>query len=250
VGSTSWMCFSDVRCMPPSDVPSRTPSVMPSVSARPSGELTVGPSAIPTGSLRPSVNDKTGGPSSFPSIAPSIPPSVSPTKSPSTSPTSTPTTQPNTLLPTGSPVEISTIKLRGYFCGTSYENAVEECTASKSCNSHADCEEEENEKGGEEKKCFPNVSCEFVQSEAGELGDHVDVVVVVKDVVVDVDEKVDEKVDGSADDNEDGDEVLNFSNDGASSSSSSSFGFVCNVKSALVSLGLSVSLMLLMCTVV
>lgn len=232
VGSTSWMCFSDIECVVPTEGPSAMPTISPSESMSPSGGVTEGPSGVPSVSFRPSVSDKTGVPSKFPSISPSITPSKAPTKPPSTSPTSTPTIQPNTFQPTGSPVEISTIKLRGYFCGTTYQNAVEDCNASKSCNSHKDCEEGE--------KCFPNVSCEFVQSKASVLGDHVDVV-----VVNEVDDRAEINADIS-DENADGDEVLNFSNDGASNSS---FGFACGVKGSLVLLIVSVTYMMFMCTV-
>ena len=65
-------------------------------------------------------------------------------------------------------------------------------------------------------------------SEAKELGDHEEVVVVV---VVGADDSA----------------VPQFSNDGGgSSSSSSSLGFVCGGRSALVSVGLSVTLLWLM----
>mmetsp|Transcript_12192 Transcript_12192/g.18305 ORF Transcript_12192/g.18305 Transcript_12192/m.18305 type:complete len:315 (-) Transcript_12192:150-1094(-) len=204
--SNSWMCFTDIRCVSPSNQPSDMPSGMPSSSAMPSsggGRPSVVPSATPSKSSVPSVNGRT----------------QSPTRSPSISPTSTSPTNTQTVTPTGSPVEVSLIKVRGYFCGSTYDNAVEECDASKSCNSNVDCS------NGEE--CYPNVSCEFMASEAKELGDHEEVVVVV--VVVGADDSA----------------VPQFSNDGGGSSSS--LGFVSGGRSALVSVGcLSAALLWLM----
>eukprot|EP00574_Skeletonema_japonicum_P014249 CAMPEP_0201734246 /NCGR_PEP_ID=MMETSP0593-20130828/33698_1 /ASSEMBLY_ACC=CAM_ASM_000672 /TAXON_ID=267983 /ORGANISM="Skeletonema japonicum, Strain CCMP2506" /LENGTH=307 /DNA_ID=CAMNT_0048227541 /DNA_START=244 /DNA_END=1163 /DNA_ORIENTATION=- len=239
--STSWMCFADIECVSPSYSPSGMPTDLPSGSVRPSGENSTSPSVQPSTSSVPSIDGRTGTPTKSPSVSPTILPSTSPTSS-------SPTSSPQTFSPTGSPVEISTIKIRGYFCGFSYDDAVENCDASKSCNSNADCN---NEDEGEE--CYPNVSCEFVASEASELGDHVDVVVVVDGAD---DENADDGADGNVDDgasdnvmddNAGDNAVLKFSNGG---DSSSSLGFVCGVKGALVSLGLSVSVMLFICTMV
>ena len=58
------------------------------------------------------------------------------------------------------------MKIRGYFCGTTYTNAIETCNASRQCNTNEDCN------GEEEEKCFPNVSCEFLTSESGDLGEY------------------------------------------------------------------------------
>mmetsp|Transcript_23179 Transcript_23179/g.38191 ORF Transcript_23179/g.38191 Transcript_23179/m.38191 type:complete len:312 (-) Transcript_23179:156-1091(-) len=204
--TAQWMCFTDIRCVAPSNEPSGMPSNVPSRSSVPSDSPTVVASESPSMSLVPSIDGKT----------------KSPTLSPTISPTSASPTTPQTATPTGSPVEVSMIKIRGYFCGSTYDNAVEECDASKSCNSNADCDD------GEE--CYPNVSCEFMASEANELGDHEDVVVVV--------------VKGA-----DNDAVPVFSNDG-DGDGDSSFGFVCGVKGALVSLGISTSIMVLMCLLV
>ena len=203
--SGAWMCFTDIRCVSPSNEPSDMPSVVPSNSTMPSDSPTVVASTSPSISSVPSIDGKT----------------KSPTLSPSMTPTSASPTTPQTATPTGSPVEVSMIKIRGYFCGSTYDNAVEGCDASKSCNSKADCDD------GEE--CYPNVSCEFMASEANGLGDYKDVVVV--------------DVASGESDNDATPEFSEISNEG---DEGSSFGFVCGVKGALVSLGIATSIMLLL----
>ena len=83
--------------------------------------------------------------------------------------------------------------------------------------------------------CFPNVSCEFMASEAIGLGVYND-----EDNVVGTADTTNDEVEPS------------FSNDGSNSSSSSSsssssgsiFGIVCGVKGALVSVGVSSAVMM------
>jgi hypothetical protein len=151
-----WMCFADIQCVAPSYEPSAVPSGMPSTNS---------PTIIPSTSVMPS---------DFPTVYPSLSPSKSllPTFNGQTkSPTQSPSSQSplsnlqQTVTPTGSPVEVSVMKIRGNFCGVSYTDAVDNCDASKMCNSNSDCDG--TNEGGE---CFPNVSCEILASESSGLG--------------------------------------------------------------------------------
>ena len=148
-----YMCFTDIRCVSPSNSPSVSPSLSPSTTMMPSTNPTNVPTTVPSTSVSPTINGQTKSPT------------VSPTNP---LPSASPTTETNT--PTGSPVNVATMKIRGYFCGTTYANAIETCNASRQCNTNEDCVGG-NEEGGEE-KCFPNVSCEFLTSESGELGEY------------------------------------------------------------------------------
>ena len=112
------------------------------------------PTTVPSTSVSPTINGQTKSPT------------VSPTNP---LPSAAPTTETDT--PTGSPVNVATMKIRGYFCGTTYANAIQTCNASRQCNTDEDCIRS-NSVGEEEDKCFPNVSCEFLTSESGELGEY------------------------------------------------------------------------------
>ncbi len=151
-----YMCFTDIRCVSPSNSPSVSPSLSPSTTMIPSTNPTNIPTIVPSTSGSPTINGKT----KSPTLSPTNP-----------RPSTSPTTETNT--PTGSPVNVATMKIRGYFCGTTYANAIETCNASRQCNTNEDCNS--NNVGDDEEveeKCFPNVSCEFLTSESGELGEY------------------------------------------------------------------------------
>ena len=190
-----FMCFTDIRCISPSNRPSDTPTVMPSKSYVPSSTPSIAKSDSPSMSIMPTINNSTSSPTNSPSMSPNDLPTVS---------------------PTGSPVETSFIKIRGFFCGSSYEMALKECDPSRSCSSNSHCNAGES--------CYPNISCEFVASKANGLGDHH--VASTGDV-------------GPSDSNSDVGDV----GPSAFSNSDVSSGFVCGVRKTLVSFSLFITLL-------
>ena len=139
------MCYEDIDCIAPTSQPSSFPS------------------AFPTGSSRPTMTSSTV-PSSVPSKS-GIPTPFGQTKEPTLEPTSShvPTDQFPTYYPTRGetipPVNIqNTITTRGSYCGTSWQNAVNDCSPNVSCNTNDDCT-------NENETCYDNISCTYHATE-------------------------------------------------------------------------------------